>query len=72
MLVNQHTEQCVVYCGWGSGGWGLRVWHAVMLSVCTYVARLHDPNNDVPRLLKLKDWPPGDDFSEKLPKRSVP
>lgn len=31
--------------------------------------RLIDPTNDEPRLLKLKDWPTGDDFSEKLPKR---
>ena len=33
--------------------------------------RLRDPRTGEPRLLKLKDWPPGDDFSEKLPKRSV-
>ena len=31
--------------------------------------RLIDPTNDEPRLLKLKDWPTCDDFSEKLPKR---
>ena len=36
-----------------------------------YVVRLRDPTNDEPRLLKLKDWPPGADFSEKLPRRYV-
>lgn len=30
--------------------------------------RLKDKNND-PMLLKLKDWPPGDDFSDLLPQR---
>ena len=34
-----------------------------------YPVRLRDPTEDEPRLLKLKDWPPGDDFSEKLPRR---
>ena len=33
------------------------------------LVRLRDPDGDEPRLLKLKDWPPGDDFSEKLPRR---
>lgn len=37
--------------------------------LCT--VRLIDPTNDEPRLLKLKDWPTGDDFSEKLPRRYV-
>ena len=41
----------------------------VCMYVCMYVARMIDPTNDKPRLLKLKDWPTGDDFSEKLPKR---
>ncbi len=33
------------------------------------LARIRDPTKNEPRLLKLKDWPPGDDFSEKLPRR---
>ena len=33
--------------------------------------RLRDPASGEPRLLKQKDWPPGEDFCEKLPKRSV-
>ena len=37
--------------------------------VATFLARLRDPTKNEARLLKLKDWPPGDDFSEKLPKR---
>ena len=41
----------------------------IILCFCPYVVRLIDPTNDEPRLLKLKDWPTGDDFSEKLPKR---
>lgn len=31
--------------------------------------RLRDSKSNEPRLLKLKDWPTGDDFSEKLPRR---
>ena len=34
--------------------------------------RLRDPTSGDPRLLKQKDWPPGEDFCEKLPKRSAP
>lgn len=33
--------------------------------------RLRDPNTREPRLLKQKDWPPGEDFCEKLPRRLV-
>ena len=33
--------------------------------------RLRDPTTNEPRLLKLKDWPTGEDFSEKLPTRSA-
>ncbi|XP_019850041.1 PREDICTED: uncharacterized protein LOC100639981 [Amphimedon queenslandica] len=31
--------------------------------------RLQDPVSNCPRLLKLKDWPTGEDFSDKLPQR---
>ena len=31
--------------------------------------RLREPNSREPRLLKQKDWPPGEDFCEKLPRR---
>ena len=38
----------------------------------TYMpVRLRDPTTNEPRLLKLKDWPTGEDFSEKLPTRSA-
>ena len=36
-----------------------------------YIDRLKDPATDEPRLLKLKDWPTREDFSDKLPNRSV-
>ena len=32
-------------------------------------SRLRDQATDEPMLLKLKDWPPTEDFSEKLPRR---
>ena len=31
--------------------------------------RLRDHTTDEPMLLKLKDWPPSEDFGEKLPRR---
>lgn len=38
------------------------------MSAFSFSERLKDKNND-PMLLKLKDWPPGDDFSDLLPQR---
>ena len=39
------------------------------LFVTFLLGRLQDPVNNCPRLLKLKDWPTGEDFSDKLPQR---
>ena len=38
---------------------------------CMFIDRLKDPATDEPRLLKLKDWPTREDFSDKLPNRSI-
>ena len=34
-----------------------------------FLARMVDPTSGEQRLLKLKDWPTKEDFSEKLPER---
>ena len=34
-----------------------------------FLVRLTDPVHNSTRLLKLKDWPTGDDFHDKLPER---
>ena len=41
------------------------------VTVIALLGRLQDPVNNCPRLLKLKDWPTGEDFSDKLPQRYV-
>ena len=41
------------------------------VTAAALLGRLQDPVNNCPRLLKLKDWPTGEDFSDKLPQRYV-
>lgn len=34
-----------------------------------YVGKRLKDSNGIPMILKLKDWPPGEDFAEMLPSR---